>query len=360
MRATQVPIGALLSFALAACQVPFTSDSPASTVTALPTPAGFSVDTRPPATPTASPTDLTFGIASLAQWSPGGFLSAQWAPDSGRLLYSSTDVFGDGDSTSLVDVHTGTIQWRSSDSAAEFAFSPDGTVLAAANGQLRFLDPTSGEVITWGYETNGETRIAYLPDGTLIVGRSWLFSEGDATTEIGSWNPAARDLEVVARIDGYLTDLTVNRGGDHLLLSLSQLPNPKPQKVALWDANAIVELCSVPGENGAFTSSGEAFVATDLDQVTVFESASCGTIRAFSAAGSIGRIALAPDADTLVLAGSPGGRLWFFDAATGALLGDATLQDDRPVDRLAFSPDGKLLIVLGPGTVSVWEVDLGN
>ena len=128
------------------------------------------------------------GSRWLHSGNPVGFLTAQWAPDSGRLLYSTTDVFGDGDSTSLVDVRTGTIEWQSSDSAAEFAFSPDGAVLAAADGQLRFLDPASGKVTSLGYETNGETRIAYLPDGTLIVGRTWLFSEDDATTEIGTWN----------------------------------------------------------------------------------------------------------------------------------------------------------------------------
>ena len=172
---------------------------------------------------------------------------------------------------------------------------------------------------------------------------------------------ATRDLDAVARIDGYLTALVVNSGGDRLLLSLSQLPGGEAQKVALWDANAFVELCSVAGENGAFTfSRAEAFAATRLDLVTLFGSAACGTIQAFSAAGSIGRIALAPDADTLALTGSSGGRLWFYDFATGALLDDVALQDDRPIDRLAFSPDGKLLLALGPGRVSVWEVGLGN
>jgi len=360
MRAKAVLVGALLSFALAACQVPFAAGSTASTLTAVPTLNGPSVDTRPPATPTASPTDPGFGISLLVQWSPVGFLTAEWAPDSGRLLYSTIDVFGDSDSTSLVDVRTGTDEWRSSDSAAEFAFSPDGAVLAAADGQLRFWDPASGEVISSGYDTNGEARIAYLPDGTLIVGMTWLFSEDAATTEIGNWDSTARDLDKVTRIDGYLTNLAVNRSGDLLLLSLSQLPGAEQQKVALWDANAMVELCSVIGENGAFTSAGESFVATHLDLVTVFEDTVCGTIRTFSAVGSISCIALAPDGQTLVLAGSPGGRLWFYDTASGALLDDVPLQDDRPIDALAFSPDGKYLLVLGPSMVGVWEVASSN
>jgi len=360
MRATAIPIGTLLSLALAACQVPFAADSTPSTFPTAPALATPSVETPPPASPTASLADVGFGISLLTQWSPAGFLTAEWAPDSGRLLYSATDVFGDGDSTSLVDVRSGTDQWRRSDSAAEFAFSPDGTVLAAADGQLRFLDAASGEVLSFGYETNGETRMAYLPDGTLIVGMTWLFSEDAASTEIGIWNVATRDLDKVTRIDGYLGGVAVDRGGNRLLLSLSQLPGAEPQKVALWDPTAMVELCSVAGENGAFTPSGQTFVATHLDLLTVFEANRCDTTRILSSDGSIGSVAFAPDGHTVVLAGSPSGHLWFYDTVTGALLDDVTLQDDRPIDALAFSPDGKYLLVLAPAMVSVWEVGSRN
>jgi len=345
----------------AGCTSPPSTIPTAPTLPATPILPGPSVDTSPSPAPTVSAPDRGFEISPLARWTPIGFLAAEWAPDSGRLLYSSTDVFGDGDSTALVDVQSGNDVWRSSESAAEFAFSPDGTVLAAADGQLRFWDPESGELVSSGYESNGEARLAFFPDGSLLVGETWLFAEDVAATEIGIWNSSSATLDRFVELEGYLTDLAMNRAGDRLLLTLSQIPGIETQReVALWDAIAMKEICAVPGETAVFTPEGEVFAVTQAELVSLFDVVRCDTIRSFSVAGRIDHIAFTPDGHTVGVVGSPAGHAWFYNLATGDLIRDVETGNDLPIDALAFSPDGKYLFLLNPGVISVWEVGTGD
>jgi WD40 repeat protein len=160
------------------------------------------------------------------------------------------------------------------------AFSPDGKLLASADGdnRVRLSNPTTRQPVGTPLPAGagpafGTRGVAFSPDGRLLAS-----ANGDGT--IGLWNPATR-LSVGAPL----------HAGTHL-------------------GDAV--------QGVAFSPDGELLASADAD-----------------------------------------GNIQLWDPATGQRVGAPLPASPGGVSGVAFSPDGKLLASGGSdGTVRIWQVSL--
>jgi WD40 repeat protein len=289
-------------------------------------------------------------------------------------------------------------------SISTFAFSPDGTTLAAGTGGYM----TSGgwtelwnidQQVIEDYLRGGGSMLdlAYSPDGTLLVTASalsgvrlWdtatktvayvLMEYGDAVSnvvfspngtrvaaglvygEIHIWDTATGELVTV--LEGpteYMGNIAFSPDG-HLVASGSS-----DGLIRVWDVQEGSLLTSLDGQtswvsNMAFAPvmlSGEIILASSswTDSIirlwNVHEDGSAAVRATLKSASLEGPtyLAFSPDG-TLLASGHVDGRVRLWDVVTGELLVTLAGHPQSPWVRVAFSPDGTLLASGGwDGTV---------
>lgn len=241
------------------------------------------------------------------------------------------------------------------------AFSPDGTLLAAATGR-------AGEQLTlWDLATNQAVRqinlkaelthVSFSPDGRLLA--------------CNMKSPQCQVLETETGDEPYVVDgVRVAFMGDGKTLVTVGIDGTQRQaggRMRIYNANTGVML------NQGFLKNASVISSTGFDDLPVagrtlalLDSADISLVHVYEEIGAVERVvrttpgfrpllALAPDGSALASGRNAGLELW--DVATGKRLNAWAGQvASRPV----FSPDGKRLAWTGEGgagIAKVWVVD---
>jgi RNA polymerase sigma factor (sigma-70 family) len=232
----------------------------------------------------------------------------------------------------------------------EIAYRPDGGLVAtgAWDGTIRLWEPRTGKPVRT-IESPAMGALAFTPDGKHLYAAGWSDSKVrvyDPTTGalVREWDAGSKTHRGLAiSSDGR----TVITAGD---------------KVRAWTADGtpvrVFDAPAIPLRL-ALSPDGTVVAAAGFDNVLRFYNARTGEqlFDVKNPVGQIGAIAFAPDGR--LLAWSDGSKsIQLTDAATGHLVGALVGRVDS-LDDLAFAPDGKTLAwgsSQNTKEVRVWEM----
>lgn len=253
-------------------------------------------------------------------------------------------------------------QWPRGD----FAFSPDGSRLAAAaqdNMTVKVWDASSGEeLLSLSHRESTVTAVAFSPDGVLLAtGSVSLFG-----AEIHLWN--ARTGEQIRGISlvGHSIQ-SIAFSPDSLLLATGGIPFESGwSAVTLWDlatAEASFEFTDVSNIYGlAFSPDGTRLAAADYLQnaVHVWDVERRELLADLTGLGAVTDVAFSPDGLRLAAIGYDADvHIWsaktFDELLVLRTLGPPTGSlGFTPC--LAFSPDGSRIAANSAhGVISIWD-----
>lgn len=275
---------------------------------------------------------------------PGRVISAVFSPD--RRLLVTVD---DDKKARVWDVAT-TKQGISlpTRNQAWFAFSADGKLLVVSDwdafpnlgGKVRLLDVATGEELADLPHTTGPVfGVVFSPDGKTLATSTW--DRVKERAEVIVWDVAARRPR--ATLTGTVGPMAVAFSPDgKALATWAWNEHTKVIEVKLWDP--------ATGRQRAELKGFRAHVITAAFSPD-------GKILA-TGGGSLGFLDRPP-----VPTNPTELKLW--DVGTGKERSDLT-GGEYPVDRVAFSPDGRRLATAGgdlygkQGEVRVWDVAAGK
>lgn len=246
------------------------------------------------------------------------------------------------------------------------AFSPDGTLLATASvdGSFQLWDVATrqpvGEPLS---QTGTGWDVAFSPDGTQLATVS-------LDHNVRLWDVASRQpIDGPLDHSGIVRSVAFNPDGTQLATTTHE------GRVRLWETATRRPVGGSSTDQSGLTVDGVAF-SPDGSLLAIFMSDDA-SIRLLDVttgqpvgdpltgdAGGSGRIAFGPDGKLLVSAIFLGG-VQFWDVDSGQALGNlVTDEGDLVVDVIvdvAFSPDGSLLVTAGLlDGVRLWDVQSGR
>ena len=305
--------------------------------------------------PLGGPGDLTTDLS----FSPDGKWLVAGGFDGGTVVYDTATRREvrriDGDST-----------------VTAVAFHPEGDLIAVGtiDGHVRFFDPRSGAGVGSGLDVGSSAvwQVGFSPDGRLLAvavdpnGVDGFYAQ-QRQGEVQLWDVASRRPVGTAIAPGGGSVLSLAFNGDGTLLATGSYFG----RLDLWD----VATHAVQGNPMRVADDGVLSVAFDASGSLVAGGGAIGPVRVWRVAdqrpafpplsghtGPVTGAAFDPTGSLLATTSLFGGtRLW--DPATGLGYGDELVASTRPASlvpsidlpflglRNAFSPDGKLLAVLG-------------
>jgi WD40 repeat protein/Tfp pilus assembly protein PilF len=262
------------------------------------------------------------------------------------------------------------------------AYSPDSRYLATGTqkGCVKLWDTKTAEVLAVLVSTGDEIHsIAFSPDGTLLAAAS---GPPGKPGSVQLWDTAARTK--LRSFDGFtkpVLSLAFSPDGATLATGTAQYitqsqtplsrlfwikPGAQTAEVQLWDVSTGQERTVLPGETGgilslAFSPDGTTLAAAGWDaKIRLWDLAHPDKQTTLTGHTSyVWSVAFSPDGGTLASAsgkwdGQPEVRLWDLPAGRerAVLRGHAT-----GVTALAFSPDGQSLATSSwDRTVRLWDI----
>ncbi|MFO0808342.1 MAG: protein kinase [Gemmataceae bacterium] len=273
---------------------------------------------------------------------PGGgwaAMSVAFAPDGATLAVTAKAEYrreGDKDvvttpSINLWDVATRTKRrefasfGNGQPAAHTVAFSPDGSMLVAANSSAERLYEVSSGRLLWENMVNGTAAVAFSPDGRTVVRGNY----NDGTVTFLDPATGREGRKFGQRYGGGYTSSWYDFVGNRCLAT-----SPNGRRVAL------------SGRTNDFSAPGVVRVYDAADGHAIAE--------LIGHRAEVWAVAYSPDGRTIAT-GSEDHTVKVWDAATGLEL--LTLRGHSArVSSVAFSPDGTLLVSAAwDGTVRLWR-----
>lgn len=270
---------------------------------------------------------LLFAVANgaaageLALATPGRILA--FSPDGSQVAAGMLEIWQAAGAARVAQAAYGLI--------TEVAFSPDGALLAYANGnEVKLRRVADGSLVhTLRGHTNYIERLAFAADGATLASASY-----DQTVRV--WRVA--DGSELLALTGHrerITDLAISPDGS-LIASASFDGQVRVERLAdgkeilAWREAGLVRL--------AFSPGGELFVASQ-DGIQAWKLPEKKRLTRIAAGGSVQRLVFAPDGRKLLVITSRNARI--IDAQTG--IGEALI-DLGPVycHAAGYAPDGSL------------------
>jgi WD40 repeat protein/tRNA A-37 threonylcarbamoyl transferase component Bud32 len=285
----------------------------------------------------ADPGRLDNYVTAVA-FSPDGKLLA--SADSNGYVRLWNPVTGQPVGAPLpADPPSRTFQPRLFPGVADVAFSPDGKLLASAdgNGYVRLWNPVTGKPVGAPLPADPGLGFNEFVDGVAFSPDGKLLASADGNGYVRLWNPVT---------------------GQPVGAPLPADPSGNPG-------------ANIPGvRDVAFSPDGELLASADSNGYVRLWNPATGqpvgaplAVNINSLTGIVGKVAFSPDGTVLASADGNGYlRLW--NPATGRPVGaplPADTASSGGVAAVAFSPDGKLLATAGDdGYVRLWSPVTGQ
>jgi WD40 repeat protein/DNA-binding SARP family transcriptional activator len=236
--------------------------------------------------------------------------------------------------------------------------SRDGRLVAAAGPVARVWDARTGEETFAVGLGEGVADVAWSPDGSLLAAAG---HEG----RVKIVDRSGRDAAVLDEDPGFhLTAVRFSPDGRHVATArLPERPDPTTAQVTIWDweRNEVVTTITGFAEGLAFDPTGRRIAIAPLFGPTgVWEVDSGRKVATLAGhTGTTFAVAFAPDGATIATASADATvRLWDAESSEQRL---ALRAHTGPVWDLAFSPNAsKLASASLDGTVRVWALDLDD
>lgn len=226
-------------------------------------------------------------------------------------------------------------------------FSPDGTTLAIGagtfgdSGEVRVYDVERGQQLQSLRDHAGAVfAVAYSPDGGLLATAGWdrivRLWRGDGARDPD--RSATRRPDLVAEINGHtnaIADLVFSADGRRLLTGTRRVRSELPDTLQWWDVEREREI------------AGEVFTASHVARPGELGRTSFD-----------GRVVLSGDSTRMAAFTRDRRMATITDVSTNRIL--HTIKSDEEVTSLAFSHDGRLLLLGGEGRSEVWDTEYGR
>jgi WD40 repeat protein len=291
-----------------------------------------------------------------------GMTAAAFRPDGRQLAVAPRD----GGGIELWDPRTVERRHRLPGPAGlvtEIAYSPDGTLVAAAfrnadqAGEVRVWTSDAGELVaTLGDIGRGAERVGFAPDGSRL-----LTTAADATVTV--WNPRTgeRLMSTASRYEGAFIDAAAVFGldGSRVAYRMAALLDAATGDVVASLRPQGHVTCLAASPDGLTLATGLAIGAVNFAD---FATGRPGT-RLLGHAGPVRAIAFSRDG-TRIATGSEDGsaRVWnaCHDPTSGATV-CVFNGHESAVETVLFSPDGRRVVTASRDeTVRIWDVESGQ